>query len=333
VPEGRRRLAAILFTDMVRFSALAQSDEQLALRTVGEYQGLLRPLFARHAGREVKSLGDGFMVEFHSALDAAECAIAIQRRLFERNQTPGARPAEMRVGIYLGDVVEHEGDLFGDAVNVASRIEPLAEASGICISGPVLDQVSHKIPYPCVQLDYAFLKNIRTPITVYSIDLPWHTPPAARRTPMTNRTSELGALKQAVRAAGRGDGIVIAVSGESGIGKTRLAEETIHAAETTGIRVLRGKRFEEGLNASYGHWVQAAREFVRDAPAALLSKVCDRCLREVVALVPQLADRLGAPPPPPAFERGPARLRIFEGVTRFFQNVAREAPLLLLQIS
>ena len=328
--DGRRRLAAIMFTDMVGFSALTQQDERLALQTVDEYQRLLRPLFGQHRGREVKALGDGFLVDFDSALDATECAIEMQRRIFDRNQAAGERPAEVRIGIHLGDVVQRDGDIYGDAVNVASRIEPLAEASGICISGPVFEQVANKIPYRCVQLDYTFLKNISTPITVFSIDLPWHAPPAARLTPMTDRTSELSVLQEGLRAAARGQGGVVAISGESGIGKTRLAEEAIQRAETTGFRVLRGRRFEEELNAPYSHWVQAARAFLRDAPAPLVYKVCDQCGPEAVALVPELAERLGSPPPSPALEGSAARLRFFEGVGRFFQNVAAETPLLLL---
>lgn len=319
-----------MFTDLVDFSALAQEDEALALRTVEEFSNLLRPLFTAHGGREVKTLGDGFLVEFDSALDATECAIEIQRRLFHRNQSAGVRPAEMRIGIHLGDVVQKDGDILGDAVNIASRIEPLAEASGICISGPVLEQVGNKIPYPCVQLDHAFLKNIRTPITVFGIDLPWHAPPAARVTPWTDRTAELGNLREALRAAAHREGAIVALSGESGIGKTRLAEEAIRKAESSGFRVLRGRRFEEELNAPYSHWVQAARMFVREAPPPMVFKVCDGCQREAVGLVPELSDRLGPQLPAPTLEPKQTRLRFFEGVTRFFQNLAKETPLVLL---
>jgi class 3 adenylate cyclase len=325
-----RRLSAIMFTDMVDFSLLAQHDEALALRTAEEYQRLLRPLFSSHNGREVKTLGDGFLVEFGSALEATECAIEIQRRLFERNQRAGSGVAEIRIGVHLGDVVHRDGDILGDSVNIASRIEPLAEASGICISEPVFEQVENKIPFRCVQLDYGLLKNISTPIAVYSIDLPWHSPPAARVTPMTDRASELAILHEAVRSAAGRSGAILAIRGESGIGKTRLAEEAIRRAESKGFRVLRGRRFEEMLNAPYSHWVQAARAFLRDAPPPLIYKVCDRCLPEAVALVPELAEQLGAIPPAPASEPARNRLRFFEGVTRLFQNIAKEAPLLIL---
>ncbi|MGC2289423.1 MAG: AAA family ATPase [Thermoplasmata archaeon] len=319
-----------MFIDMVGFSALAQRDERQALQTVDEFQRLLRPLFPQHRGREVKTLGDGFLVEFDSALDATECAIDIQRRLFERNQGGNTPVAEMRVRIHLGDVVQRDGDIYGDAVNVASRIEPMAEASGICLTGPVVEQVGNKIPYPCVQLDYTYLKNISTPVTVYSIDLPWHAPPAARLTPMTDRTAELGNLHEALRATARGQGIVVAISGESGIGKTRLAEETIRRAEKSGFRVLRGRRFEEELNAPYSHWTQMARAFVRDAPSVLLYKATEQCAREAVGLVPELADRLGPLPRAAELEPVQSRLRFFEGVARFFQNIAKQEPLILL---
>jgi len=319
-----------MFTDLVDFSALAQQDEALALRTVDEISSLLRPLFAAHDGREVKALGDGFLVEFDSALDATECSIEIQRRLFHRNQSAGVRPAEMRIGIHLGDVVRKDGDILGDAVNIASRIEPLAEASGICISGPVFEQVSNKIPYLCVQLDHAFLKNIGTPITVFSVDLPWHAPPAARVTPWTDRTAELGSLREALRGAAHGEGAIIALGGESGIGKTRLAEEAVRKAESTGVRVLRGRRFQEELNAPYSHWAQAARFFVREAPPSMVFKVCDGCQREAIGLVPELSDRLGPQPPAPSLGPKQTRLRFFEGVARFFQNLAKETPLVLL---
>ncbi len=318
-----------MFADIVDFSAFAQQDERLALQTVEEYQRLLRPLFGQHRGREVKALGDGFLVEFDSALDATECAIEMQRQLFDRNQTPGTRATEMRVGIHLGDVVHREGDIYGDAVNIASRIEPLAEASGICLSGPVHEQVGNKIPFQCSRLAHAFLKNIQTPIAVYSIDLPWTDPAAARLTPLTDRTSEFAILLEALRRAGEGEGEIVAIGGEAGIGKTRVSEETILRAEGLGFRVLRGQRFEEELNAPYSHWVQAARAFFFDAPAPLVYKVCDQCQREAVGLVPELSDRLGVFPPAPELEAGPARLRFFEGLTRLFRNIAQEGPLLI----
>ena len=111
----QRRLAAIMFTDMVGYSALAQHDEKLALALLEEHRGLLRPLFPRFNGREVKTIGDAFLVEFHSALEAAQCAIEIQRALAKRNHdVPADRRIEIKIGIHIGDVVQRaDGDESG----------------------------------------------------------------------------------------------------------------------------------------------------------------------------------------------------------------------------
>jgi tetratricopeptide (TPR) repeat protein len=319
-----------MFVDMVGYSSLAHRDEALALRLVGQTAAILRPLFERHRGREVKTMGDGFLVEFDSSLDATEGAVAIQHALYERNQQPGTPRLEMRIGIHLGDVVHQDTDVLGDAVNIASRIEPLAEASGICLSGPVYELVRNKVPYSATRLEHAFLKNIETPIAVYSLDLPWHAPPAARVTPWTDRVQELATLRQAIAEAAQSNASAIAIAGESGIGKTRFAEEAIRHAKLAGFRILRGRGFEEAQRAPYALWAEAARSFLREAPSQLLYKVSENCATELLTLLPELKGRLGPTPPAPAVDPESARLRFFGGITQFFQNLAKESPVLLL---
>ncbi|MCI4347003.1 MAG: hypothetical protein L3J97_00075 [Thermoplasmata archaeon] len=168
-----RRLAAIMFTDMVGATAAAQTDEAQALRLRDEQEELVRPLFAAHHGREIKSMGDGFLAEFDSALRAVECAIGIQRRLQERNSRSRGSPIENRIGVHLGDVEERGSDIVGDAVNVASRIEPLAPPGGICISGEVYSQVRNKIPNSMEKLPHAGLKGVLVAIDIYGVVLPW----------------------------------------------------------------------------------------------------------------------------------------------------------------
>jgi class 3 adenylate cyclase/tetratricopeptide (TPR) repeat protein len=327
---GTRRLAAIMFTDMVGYSALAQRDEPLALRLLETHRGLLRAVFREHAGREVKTIGDAFLVEFTSALQAAECAVAIQRKLVEYNEGAGPGRIDLRIGIHLGDVIDQAGDLLGDAVNIASRIEPLAETSGVCISGPVFDQVRNKIPYGCTQLEHAFLKNIDTPIFVYSVDLPWVVPPAARITPWTDRESELRTLERIVEDTAAGRGQIVALSGEPGVGKTRLADEGIRRAEGRRFRTLRGRGHQDEQPVPYSLWVQVVRGFLREAPAPLLYKVGAGCGPELVRLAPEVGDRLGQAPAAPTGDPGADQLRFFEGVAQFFLNVSHEAPLLIL---
>ena len=167
--EGERRLAAIMFTDMVGFTSLAQENEGLAMRLLDEQRKVVRPIITKHSGWEVKTIGDAFLVEFASSLEAVTCAGEIQSAL--KNATPGDSRTKiaLRIGIHLGDVIHLAGDVAGDAVNVASRIEPLAPPGGICVSAQVRDSVLNKTPYAFNSLGTPKLKNVTAPIEVYQI--------------------------------------------------------------------------------------------------------------------------------------------------------------------
>src|SRR4030095_7373877 len=169
-----RQLAAIMFTDMVDYSALAQRDETLAFSLLEEHRQILRSLFSRFNGTEIKTIGDAFLVEFHSALEAAQCAIEIQRTLAKRNHDVAAdRCIEVRIGIHSGDVVHRSGDVYGDGVTIASRIQAVAGAGGICVSMDVERQIHSALEARLKKLAPTELKNIHVPIELYRIVLPW----------------------------------------------------------------------------------------------------------------------------------------------------------------
>jgi len=171
---SRRALAAIMFTDMVGYSALAQRDDELALELLEEHRRLLREIFPRFRGTEVKTIGDAFLVEFQSALDAAECAIEIQRALSKRNAgAPVERRIELKIGVHIGDVVHRSGDVYGDGVNIASRIEPLAGPGGICVSMDVERQIRNTLDARLEKLAPTELKNISIPMDLFRIIPPW----------------------------------------------------------------------------------------------------------------------------------------------------------------
>jgi adenylate cyclase len=163
-----------MFTDMVGYTALGQRNESLSLALVEEQRKLLRPIFDRHSGREIKTMGDAFLVEFPSALDAVRCAYDIQRATREFNITlPSEKRLHLRVGVHLGDVVESQGDISGDAVNVASRIEPLAEDGGVCFTQQVYDHIQNKFELPLESIGSKPLKNVSKPLEVYRMVMPW----------------------------------------------------------------------------------------------------------------------------------------------------------------
>jgi adenylate cyclase len=161
-----------MFTDIVGYTALGQENESAALELLERHRQLLRPLFSKHTGREIKTMGDAFLVEFSSALEATLCAIDIQSTVHSRNLERGER-LQVRIGIHVGDVMHQGNDVLGDTVNIASRIYPLAAPGGICISEQVHGHIKNKISYPLAKIQVGQLKNVREPIDVYKVVLPW----------------------------------------------------------------------------------------------------------------------------------------------------------------
>ena len=180
-----------MFTDIAGYTATTQSDEAGALRLLREQERLLRPLLEAHRGRKVKSMGDGLLIEFPDALDAVQSAVELQRLTRERNAQRATAPLRLRVGIHLGDVQGRGRDILGDAVNIASRVEPLADPGGVCLTAQVFVQVQNKVPYRFDKLGPKQLKGVREPIDIYRIVLPWASEPSTPSEPTHPRLAVL----------------------------------------------------------------------------------------------------------------------------------------------
>jgi TolB-like protein/class 3 adenylate cyclase/Tfp pilus assembly protein PilF len=166
-----RRLAAILAADVAGYSRLMGADEEGTHRRLrAHFAELVEPKIREHKGRTVKNTGDGLLAEFASVIDAVRCAAEIQRGMIDRElDVPDERRIRFRIGVNLGDVIVEEHDIFGDGVNVAARLEALAEPGGICISRTVRDQIRDKLPYPFDDTGEQSVKNIARPVRVYAL--------------------------------------------------------------------------------------------------------------------------------------------------------------------
>ena len=166
----KRKLTAILSADVKGYSRLMGEDEEGTIRTLKAYMEVITGFIQQHRGRVVATGGDSVLAEFASVVDAVRCAVGIQEELKDRNkELPEDRRMEFRIGVNLGDVVEEGDNILGDGVNVAARVESLAEAGGICISGTVYDQIKNKLAFGYEYVGEQTVKNIKEPVRVYRV--------------------------------------------------------------------------------------------------------------------------------------------------------------------
>jgi adenylate cyclase len=166
--QEHRRLSAIVFTDIVGYSAFSERNESLAMRLLDTHNSLVRRVMERHGGREVKTIGDSFLLEFPSALEAVRFAIEAQDEFGRSPQEgPSGETISVRIGVHVGDVISRDGDLFGDAVNIASRIVEVAQGGEVCISGNVYDQVRNKVRVGMEKLPSQSLRGIESKVDLY----------------------------------------------------------------------------------------------------------------------------------------------------------------------
>src|SRR6202163_3446332 len=179
-PRIERKLVSVVVADVVGFSRLTELDEE---GTHAQLKALRKTLFdpkiAEHHGRIVKNTGDGALVEFASVVDAVRCAVEIQRGMAEHNiDVPEVKRIEFRIGIHVGDIIIEDHDIFGDGVNIAARLEGIAEPGGVCMSDDAYRQVRGKVEFACDDMGQQSLKNIADPMRAWRLRLTGQTPSA-----------------------------------------------------------------------------------------------------------------------------------------------------------
>jgi class 3 adenylate cyclase len=168
----KRKIAAIVAADIAGYSKLVAEDEEETLRRLASYRAVFEDFVTRFSGRIFNTAGDAVLAEFPSAVEAVRCAIDVQESVRTRNLAyPASRPMSFRIGITIGDVVERDGDLLGDGVNIAARLEGLAQPGGLCVSRTVYEQVANKLSVEFVDIGEQAVKNIPTPIHAYTLIL------------------------------------------------------------------------------------------------------------------------------------------------------------------
>jgi class 3 adenylate cyclase/pimeloyl-ACP methyl ester carboxylesterase len=199
--EVKRKLAAILSADVKGYSRLMGEDEKGTVRTLNAYREVITGLIQHHHGRLVDATGDNLMAEFASVVDAVECAVEIQKELKSRNaELTENRRMEFRIGINLGDVIEEGDSIYGDGLNIAARVQSLADGGGICISGTAFDQVENKLGLGYEYLGEQTVKNIAKPVRVYRVLIDSETP------------ASTGMIDQSIQFCTTVDGVRIAYS-------------------------------------------------------------------------------------------------------------------------
>ena len=346
-----RRLAAVLTADVARYSRLMGADEEGTLTALKALRrDLVDPKITAHRGRTVKTTGDGLLVEFASVVDAVRCAVAVQRAMAERNTPlPPDRRIEFRIGLNLGDVILDEGDIFGDGVNIAARLEALAEPGEICVSRVVRDQVRDKLDVPFEDQGEQFVKNITRPVHVYRIpigermpasarrvgtaDAAFHRPEASAPTPadiFVGRQHELDLLRGSFERACAGHGRLIMLAGEPGIGKTRTAQELASHAARREAAVLWGRCHEEAGAPPYWPWVQVIGAVLNDGDPGVVASLGPGA-SDIAEIVPALRDLLpGLERSAPLGDPAEARFRLFESIRLFLTNLSRQRTVLIV---
>jgi adenylate cyclase len=316
-----------MFTDIVGYTSLTQRNEAAAMELLGEQRTVVRPLLARHGGKEVKTIGDAFLIEFESALEAVRCAFDVQQYLHELNLgRPADRKINLRIGVHLGDVIHSQNDVYGDAVNIASRIEPFALPGGVCISEQVYDQIKNKSDFQLLSVGRKELKNVGEPVELFKVVFPWEKEVFAAAAvldkkrvailPFTNMSSD---PEEGYFADGMTEELITSLSGVRQL--TVIARTSImkykgsqKGASEVGKELNAGTLLEGSVRKA-GTRVRITAQLIDSATEGhLWAQNYDRQLDDVFAIQSEIAEKVA----------GELRVRLVEDERKLLEKKATE---------
>ncbi len=335
LPEGT---VTVLFTDVEGSTALAtRRGDEAAQEILRAQRELVRQQVERHSGHEVKSLGDGFMVAFASARRAVACAIGIQRALEQHNRgQPPDQQVRVRIGLNTGEVIQEEADLFGEAVNAAARIAAKAKGGQILVSEAVRGVLGRVKDIELVDRGRFRLKGFPERWRLFEVVWQEETaampaPPALlERTPFVGRESERAELRRLLDQVARGQGGLVMIGGEPGVGKTRLAEELAAEARQRNMLALTGHCYEMEGAPPYIPFVEMLEATARVVPAAALREALGDAAPEVAKLMPELRRLFPDIAAPLELPPEQERRYLFNSMQEFMERAGRAQPLFLV---
>jgi class 3 adenylate cyclase len=337
-PDNRqRRLAAILSTDVVGYSRRLAEDEARTVSALEAARARVREAVAAEGGRVVDAVGDNVLAELPSAVAAVRAGLAIQG-LGTPEVADEAEPwLQFRIGVHMGEVLADGERIYGDAVNVAARLEPLAPTGGLCVSAAIAEALAGKLPLELEDLGEQTLKNIahgvrayRHPVGAPLPDIRSGTAPGITRDSYVGRAEVLASLDAALEDALSGRGAVALLSGEPGIGKTRTVEELAARAEARGAEVVWGRCFEGEGAPPLWPWMQVLGGLARTRDEARLRAELGEGAIHVAAVVSDVRERLPGLATLPKLEGSEQQFLFFESVGRFLARAGERTAIVVV---
>lgn len=329
----------VLFTDVQGSTEMRTSrGDDAAHRILRAQEDLVRAQVEAHSGREVKALGDGFMVAFASARRAVQCAVAIQRDIHGYNHDHPNDQVQVRIGLNSGEVNQEDGDLFGAAVNAAARVAAKAKGGEVLVAG-VVKQLAGKVP----EVDFVDRGRFR----LKGFDERWQlfqlawedddehhsvagAPALGERTPLVARDAERAELLASLDSAQRGQSSIVLVGGEPGVGKTRLATEVLAEADRRGFRTFIGRCYESEGTPPYQPFIEIVEMAAATVPPDILRRDLGDSAAEVARLMPELRQRFDDIPAPIELPPEQERRYLFNSIRDFLGRAAGAQPICIL---